>query len=79
MAVLGPGGKGLARELCEALGRRLPVVGPRLDVAGLAGIISRLSQLVGNDSGPMHLAAVFAISTVAIYRSKRSFLDCAHR
>ena len=67
MVVLGPGEESLARELCQASGRRLPVVGPRLDVAGLAGVISRLSLLVCNDSGPMHLAAVFGTPTVAIF------------
>lgn len=67
IVVLGPGEESLARELCEASDRRLPVVGPRLDVAGLAGVISGLSLLVCNDSGPMHLAAVFNIPTVAIF------------
>ena len=67
IVVLGPGEESLARELCQASDRRLPVIGPRLDVAGLAGVISRLSLLVCNDSGPMHLAAVFGIPTVAIF------------
>jgi heptosyltransferase-2 len=67
IVVLGPGEESLARELCEASDRRLPVVGPRLDVAGLAGVISGLTMLVCNDSGPMHLAAVFGIPTVAIF------------
>jgi heptosyltransferase-2 len=67
IVVLGPGEESLASELCEASDRRLPVVGPRLDVAGLAGVISGLTMLVCNDSGPMHLAAVFGIPTVAIF------------
>ena len=38
---------------------------PPCDVSVLAAVVSRLGAVVGNDSGPLHLAAAFARPTFA--------------
>ncbi len=67
VVIVGPGEQALARELCRAAGRELPVLGADTDVAGLAGIIANLDLLVSNDSGPMHLAAFLDVPVVAVF------------
>jgi ADP-heptose:LPS heptosyltransferase len=39
----------------------------RLGLGGLAGLLERATLLVGNDSGPRHLAAAVGTATVAVY------------
>jgi ADP-heptose:LPS heptosyltransferase len=39
----------------------------RLSLGGLAGLLERATLLVGNDSGPRHLAAAVGTATVAVY------------
>jgi len=39
----------------------------RTSVGELAGVLSRLSVLVTNDSGPMHLAAALGVAVVAVF------------
>jgi ADP-heptose:LPS heptosyltransferase len=39
----------------------------RLGLGGLAGLLEQATLLVGNDSGPRHLAAAVGAATVAIY------------
>lgn len=65
--VIGPGEDELAREVVTAAGRPVPVVGSHSDVAGLAGVLARLSVLVCNDSGPMHLAAALGVRMIALF------------
>jgi heptosyltransferase-2 len=67
LVVVGPGEEAIAAELASTAGHDLPVAGPGLDVAGLAGLIARLGVLVGNDSGPMHLATSVGTPAVAIF------------
>jgi heptosyltransferase-2 len=67
VVVIGPGEGAFATAVQEAAGRPLPVVGGDVDVAGLAGVLARLSVLVGNDSGPIHLAAAVGTPGVAIF------------
>ncbi len=67
VVVIGPGEEAFAAAVQEAAGRPLPVVGGEVDVAGLAGVLARLSVLVGNDSGPIHLAATVGTPGVAIF------------
>lgn len=38
-----------------------------LDLAGLAGVLARCQIMIGNDSGPRHLAAAVGTATVGIY------------
>ncbi len=65
--VLGPGEDALAEAVRSAAGRPVPVVGLEADVAGLAGVLSRLGLLVGNDSGPVHLAAWTRTPVTALF------------
>jgi len=67
VVVIGPGEEQFAREVRCAAGWGIPVVGEDLDVAGLAGVLARLSVLVCNDSGPMHLAAAVGTPGVALF------------
>jgi ADP-heptose:LPS heptosyltransferase len=39
----------------------------RLRLGGLAGLLERATLLIGNDSGPRHLAAAVGTATVAVY------------
>jgi heptosyltransferase-2 len=65
--VVGPGEGRLARSVSDAAGRDLPIVGEDLDAAGLAGVVSVLDALVGNDSGPVHTAAALDVPCVALF------------
>ena len=67
VVVIGPGEEELGREVAAAAGGALPIAGAESDVAGLAGVLARLSVLVCNDSGPMHLAAAVGIRAVALF------------
>ena len=67
VVVVGPGEEEFGRQVAAAAGRPLPIVGSDVDVAGLAGMLARLSVLVCNDSGPMHLAAAVGIRMVALF------------
>ena len=65
--VIGPGEEVVAEELRRAAQCELPVVGTDMDVAGLAATVAGLRLLVGNDSGPMQLAAGLGTPVVAIF------------
>ncbi len=65
--VIGPGEEPIHADLCSAAGRKIPVVGGDLDVAGLAAVVAAVPVLVGNDSGPMQAAARFGNPVVAIF------------
>jgi ADP-heptose:LPS heptosyltransferase len=67
VVVVGPGEEQLAEDVAAVTGTVLPVVGSDLDVAALGGVVSRLDALVANDSGPMHLAALFGTPVVALF------------
>lgn len=65
--IAGPNDTALTDSLLELLDRPLPVVGPDLDLADLAGVLAGLDLLITNDSGPMHLAAAVGTPCVAIF------------
>ena len=67
VVLIGPGEEEVGRRVAEAAGRPLPIAGASSDVAGLAGMLARLSLLVCNDSGPMHLAAAVGVRAVAMF------------
>jgi heptosyltransferase-2 len=67
IVVAGPKEVWLAVRVHEESGRIHPVIGPDLDLAGLAGVLSHLDVLVTNDSGPMHLAAALGVPCVALF------------
>jgi heptosyltransferase-2 len=56
-----------AVRIREETGNIHPVVGPELDLAGLAAVLAHLDVAVTNDSGPMHLAAALGVPTVALF------------
>jgi heptosyltransferase-2 len=51
----------------EESGKIHPLVGPDLDLGGLAAVLSHLDVLITNDSGPMHLAAALGVPCVALF------------
>ena len=65
--IAGPKELWLAVRIHEETGKIHPVVGPDLDLAGLASVLGRLDLLVTNDSGPMHLAASMGVPCVALF------------
>ena len=54
---------GLPHDLHE----RVVDLGGRLDVGGLVGVLALADVLLGNDSGPRHLAQALGCATVAVY------------
>jgi len=67
VVLAGPKEVWLAVRVHEESGKLHPVIGPDLDLAGLAGVVAHLDLLVTNDSGPMHLAAALGVPTVALF------------
>ena len=67
MVVVGPGEQALAADVCHAAGRSLLVVGDDLDAAGLAAVLAIPRLLVGNDSGPLHLAALAGTRVIGLF------------
>ena len=67
LVLIGPGERNVARAVITAAGCDLPIVGESLDVAALLGVIAGLAAVVGNDSGPMHLAALAGVPVVALF------------
>jgi heptosyltransferase-2 len=51
----------------EESGKLHPLLGPDLDLPGLAAVIAHFDLFVTNDSGPMHLAAALGVRCVAIF------------
>ncbi|MEO8277156.1 MAG: lipopolysaccharide heptosyltransferase II [Thermoanaerobaculia bacterium] len=64
---VGPKEIWLGVRIHEESGKRHPVLGPDLDLVGLAAAMSHLDLLVTNDSGPMHLAAALGVPCVALF------------
>jgi len=57
----------LADRLLATLDGEAANLTGRLGLGGLAGLLERATLLVGNDSGPRHLAAAVGTATVAVY------------
>ena len=64
---VGPKEIWLGVRVHEESGKLHPVIGPDLDLAGLAAALAHLDLLVTNDSGPMHLAAALGVPCVALF------------
>ncbi len=62
----GPGEEDLARA-CRARMRRPSHVAPATGWQELAAILARCALLVGNDSGPKHVAVALGVPTVTIF------------
>ena len=67
--LVGPKGKELwaGVRVHEESGKLHPVIGPDLDLAGLAGVLAHLDLLITNDSGPMHVAAALGVRCLALF------------
>ena len=65
--LVGPKEVWLGVRVHEESGKIHPVIGPDLDLIGLAGVLAHLDVLVTNDSGPMHLAAALGVPCVALF------------
>jgi len=57
----------LVARLLDALDADAADLGGRLGLGGLVGLLERAVLLVGNDSGPRHLAAAVGTATVAVH------------
>jgi ADP-heptose:LPS heptosyltransferase len=57
----------LADQLLGTLEGEAADLAGRLGLGGLAGLLEQATLLVGNDSGPRHLAAAVGTATVAVY------------
>jgi heptosyltransferase-2 len=64
---VGPKEIWLGVRIHEESGKIHPVLGPDLDLAGLAAALAQFDLLVTNDSGPMHLAAALGVRCVALF------------
>jgi len=64
---IGPGEAMLAEEINRATSRSLPVLGEDLDAAGLASLLSAADLVLGNDSGPVHLAAILGVPVLSLF------------
>jgi heptosyltransferase-2 len=67
LIVAGPKELWTAVRIHEESGKIHPVIGPDLDLAGLAAVLAHLDLLVTNDSGPMHLAAALGVPCIALF------------
>lgn len=59
--------RGDLSALVEMIGERGLNLGGRLSVSGLISVLRGASLVVGNDSGPVHIAAALAVPTVAVF------------
>ncbi|MDQ3856391.1 MAG: glycosyltransferase family 9 protein [Chloroflexota bacterium] len=57
----------LVEGVAHAMRRQAESLCGQLTIGGLAGLLSRCSVVVSNDSGPLHLAAAVGAPTVGIY------------
>jgi ADP-heptose:LPS heptosyltransferase len=65
LVLWGPGEEELASRI--AAGSPDAVLAPPMGIARLGALISRLSVLVGTDSGPKHIAVVEGVATVTLF------------
>jgi ADP-heptose:LPS heptosyltransferase len=64
----GPGQEGIAEEVVSA-GEKAARLGVGLSLGELTALIESAALFVGNDSGPMHIAAAFDRPIVALFGS----------
>ena len=62
--------RALCERLCAAWGPRSRNLAGHLSVYGSAAVLSRCAVYVGNDAGPMHLAAMAGTRCVAIFSAR---------
>jgi len=67
-----PAELGLAERVRGAMRNKPVVLAGKTDLRGLAGVLSRASLLVANDSSPMHIAAAVKTAVVALFGPSKS-------
>jgi ADP-heptose:LPS heptosyltransferase len=68
LAVVGTASeRGLVDRLVDGLDGHAADLAGRLGLGGLVGLLEQATLLVGNDSGPRHLAAAVGTATVAVH------------
>jgi len=65
--VIGPDEVELGRLIARRARHRIPLLGAELDTGKLAALLSRARLLIGNDSGPAHLAAAVGTPVVVFF------------
>jgi ADP-heptose:LPS heptosyltransferase len=63
----GPDDAATAARICAAMRVEPENLVDRLSLAGTVGLLQRCALLLGNDSGPRHLAAAVGAATVGVY------------
>ena len=72
VAVGGSEEQALCARLCAAWGARAHNLAGRLGIFGSATVLARSLAYVGNDSGPMHLAAMVGTPCVAVFSAREA-------
>jgi ADP-heptose:LPS heptosyltransferase len=67
VVVGGPGDAERVAQVADGFGAEVETVVGRLSLAGLVGIVARASLMIGNDSGPRHLAGAVGTPTVGVF------------
>ena len=63
----GPGDAARVEAVAAGMRERPETVVGGLDLPGLVGTLARASLMIGNDSGPRHLAGAVGTPTVAVF------------
>ena len=72
LAIGGSRDRLLCDQLCAAWGPRSHNLAGQLSVFGAASALARCATFIGNDSGPMHLAAMAGVPCVAIFSARNA-------
>jgi len=72
LAIGGSRDRVLCDQLCAAWGPRSHNLAGQLSVFGAASALARCATFIGNDSGPMHLAAMAGVPCVAIFSARNA-------
>lgn len=68
IAVVGADGEAdLVESVGGSMGAPAVLIRGELSIGGLAGLLARAAVVVGNDSGPLHLAAALGAPTVGVF------------
>lgn len=59
--------RALTAAVTSAIGPSVLDISGRLSLGGLAALLAQAAVVIGNDSGPLHLAEAVGASTVGIY------------
>ena len=72
VVIAGPGQEQIAREVCEAAGQSKPIAVTGLTLKQVIALMALSRLYVGNDSGPMHIAAATGRPLVVVFGPSNS-------